>query len=69
MSDRRSALRDAAARLEAAGCSDARLDAEWMLAEAAGLPRLSLLLDLDAPLSEQEAARFSAYLAAATRAR
>ena len=63
MSDRRSALRDAAARLEAAGCSDARLDAEWMLAEAAGLPRLSLLLDLDAPLSEQEAARFSAYLA------
>lgn len=63
MNDRRSALKDAAARLEAAGCSDARLDAEWMLAEATGLPRLSLLLDLDAPLSDQEAARFSAYLA------
>lgn len=63
MKTRRDALKEAAARLAAAGCSDARLDAEWLLAEAAALPRLSLLLDLDAPLSGQEAARFSDYTA------
>ena len=63
MKNRRNALKEAAALLETAGCSDARLDAEWLLAEVAGLSRLALLLDLDAPLSEQEAARFSDYTA------
>ena len=63
MKNRRNALKETASLLEAAGCSDARLDAEWLLAEAAGLSRLALLLDLDAPLSEQEAARFSDYTA------
>lgn len=63
MKNRRNALKEAAALLETAGCSDARLDAEWLLAEVAGLSRLALLLDLDAPLSEQETARFSDYTA------
>lgn len=57
---RKAALMAAAAELSAAGAADARLDAEWMLAEATGLGRLSLLLNLNAPLSPEEAARFSA---------
>lgn len=59
---RRAALSQAAKTLAESGASDARLDAEWMLAQAAGTPRLSLLLALDAPLSPGEAARFSDFV-------
>jgi release factor glutamine methyltransferase len=39
------ALREAAARLTEAGVSDARLDAEWLLARALDVPRLEMLLN------------------------
>ncbi len=63
MNSRRQALRDAAVRLAASGASDAALDAEWLLADVLGLPRLTMLLDADAKLSPDESARYGALLA------
>lgn len=56
---RREALQSAAQRLIASGASDATLDAQWLLADAVGVPRLTMLADLNCPLAEDEAARFS----------
>ena len=44
---RSQALLEAAVRLMEAGVPDARLDAEWLLAEALCLPRLEMLVDRD----------------------
>jgi len=54
----REALQEAAARLQAAGVPDARLDAQWLLAEVTGLPRLTLLAQGEMVLSEEARARF-----------
>lgn len=62
MNSRRRLLTDAAARLDRAGASDARLDAEWLLAEATGVPRLMLLIDAAAPVDDAAASRFAALL-------
>lgn len=64
MNSRRQWLNEATARLKAAGASDARLDAEWMLAHVLALPRLRVLVDLDAPVAEDMA---EAYVALVTR--
>lgn len=58
MTSRRQLLNDAARQLLAAGASDARIDAEWMLAHVLGHSRLMLLTDPDAPVDTEEAARF-----------
>ena len=62
MQTRRQALSDAALRLERAGASDARLDAEWLLSHVCGVRRLSLLTELDTPLGPDEAAAFQPLL-------
>lgn len=54
----RETLKAAEARLLAAGVPDARLDAEYLLAEALQTPRLSLLLDRDREIAPGEAAAF-----------
>ena len=46
----REALNAAEARLRKTGTPDARLDAEYMLAEALRAPRLSLLVDKQRPV-------------------
>ena len=55
--DSRTLLRDAIAKLNGAGVPDAYLDAELLLAEAAGLSRVQILT-LAHKLDEQAAARF-----------
>lgn len=64
MNSRRQWLNEATARLTAAGVSDARLDAEWMLAHVLEFPRLRVLVDLDAPVADKAA---KAYAALVTR--
>lgn len=57
---RRLALDAAAAVLCAAGIDTARVDAEWLLADALGVPRLALHLEAARPLAAGEHARFEA---------
>ncbi len=59
MTSHRQALSDAIARLTASGAADPALDAQWLLAEAMGMPRLSMLLSLDEPLAPQDAEKFA----------
>jgi release factor glutamine methyltransferase len=58
----RTALAEAAARLEAAGCGSPRLDAELLLAEVLGTERAGLILDPDRQLSSGEAQAFEAFV-------
>ena len=58
----REALQEAERRLKAAGVPDARLDAEWLLADVSDLPRLKLLLQTDRLLGEEAQARFFAWV-------
>lgn len=53
----------AAARLSAAGIDTARTDAEWLLAGLLDVGRAHLLTALDAPLSDEVAARYAAAVA------
>ncbi|MCL1964470.1 MAG: peptide chain release factor N(5)-glutamine methyltransferase [Firmicutes bacterium] len=62
MRGRRQTLRDAAGRLAAMGVPDTALDAEWMLAYVLGVPRLNMLTELDAPVSEADGLRFGELL-------
>ena len=59
----REALRLAAARLEAAGVPDARLDAEYLLAELLGTDRLRLIADGGRDLSETQIKDYEQWLA------
>lgn len=59
----REALDAAEARLQKTGTPDARLDAEYMLAEALRAPRLSLLVDKGRPVPAAAAAAFEGMLA------
>lgn len=59
----REALNAAEARLRKTGTPDARLDAEYMLAEALRAPRLSLLVDKQRPVPAPAAAAFEGMLA------
>ena len=59
----REALRLAAARLEAAGVPDARLDAEYLLAELLGIDRLRLIADGGRSLSETQINDYEQWLA------
>jgi release factor glutamine methyltransferase len=54
----REALREAARRLEAAGCPSPRVDAEYLLAHALGRSRTKLYFDLDAPLAPEAEQRY-----------
>lgn len=67
MTSRRSLLIDATARLEEAGAAEARLDAEWLLAHATGMPRLSLLVAQQEAVSDDQAERFAALLSRRAR--
>ncbi|HSK68486.1 MAG TPA: peptide chain release factor N(5)-glutamine methyltransferase [Candidatus Limnocylindria bacterium] len=58
----RGVLRAAYARLEAAGVPDPRHDAQALLAEAVGAPRLSLLADGGRAVPGDALARFDAWL-------
>jgi release factor glutamine methyltransferase len=58
----RDAVADAAAALEEAGCDTARLDAELLVAEAAGLARERLFLDPDAALAAEDESRLDELL-------
>ncbi len=60
MSSRRQLLFNAAARLTAAGASDARLDAEWLLSHALNVPRLMLLADAGQDVPPNDAERYEA---------
>lgn len=59
----REALNAAEKRLENAGVPDARLDAEYLLAEALQTPRLSLLIDKLRPVPEKARAVFDGFVA------
>ncbi|MEX6724842.1 peptide chain release factor N(5)-glutamine methyltransferase [Parapedomonas caeni] len=65
---RRAVVLRAAATLAAAGIDQPRLDAEVLLAEALGLPRLAMLVDLDAPVPDDVRARVEAWVARRTMA-
>ncbi len=54
---------EAASHLKAAGVPDARLDAQWLLAEVTGLPRLQLLAQAETVLDEEAQARFFSLVA------
>jgi release factor glutamine methyltransferase len=56
-------LRDATARLFAAGCDTPRLDAELLLASVLGTERSRLVIDARAPVGAAELARFEALVA------
>jgi release factor glutamine methyltransferase len=58
----REALGKTIQRLEKAGIPDARLDAEYLVAEAAGLPRLQLPLKLSAVLNPAGQKRLEGWL-------
>jgi release factor glutamine methyltransferase len=60
--DSRTLLRDAIAKLNRAGIADAHLDAELLLAEAAGLSRVQVLTSAH-ELDEAQAARFKQMIA------
>lgn len=51
-------LKAATAEFLAAGASDARLDAEWLLAHVLGIERLSLLVSRERPVPDADQARF-----------
>lgn len=53
-------LRDATARLLAAGCDTPRLDAELLLASVLGVERSQLVINARAPVDPAEVARFEA---------
>lgn len=55
-------LREAAARLKAAGVEDPMRDARILMAEAGGFSRAALLLKLEAPPTLEEAARFADWI-------
>ena len=57
------ALREAAERLSAANVPEARLDAEYLLAEVLKTGRLSLLIDKGRALTDEEASRLDALTA------
>ncbi len=59
----RTLLNAATARLEAAGIEDAREDARALLRHALGLDAAGLIARGQAPLSEEEAGRFEAFIA------
>ncbi len=59
----REALRDAAVRLKAAGVPDARLDAEYMLAELLSVSRLRMVADGDMPLTDAQLSAYEQWLA------
>ena len=59
---RRQLLNEGTQRLEAAGASDAALDAQWMLSAVTGISRLLLLMDLDAAVSDDIKERYGALL-------
>lgn len=65
---RRAIVLRAAATLAAAGIDQPRLDAEVLLAEALGLPRLVMLVDLDVPVPDDVHARVDAWIARRTTA-
>jgi release factor glutamine methyltransferase len=56
-------LSSATATLAEAGCETPRLDAELLLAEAAGVDRMALLANRDAALSVEQRRRFAALVA------
>lgn len=56
-------LRGAVARLAAAGVDEPALNAQWLLAEALGLPRLNLLADPSHPVSAGARRKFNKGLA------
>lgn len=58
----REALNAATLRLENAGVPDARLDAEYLLAEAMQTPRLSLLVNKMQPVPENARAAFEGFI-------
>ncbi len=55
------ALLKTVAQFKCAGIPDARIDAEYLVAEAAGLPRLRLALVSDRPLSREAEQRLSGW--------
>ena len=57
-------LRDAAARLDAAGVEDARRDARLLLAEALGVEAHRLILEPETDVPPEAAARFADFVAA-----
>lgn len=57
------ALRDAAARLQAAGVAQARLDARLLLMAATGLSQEDIIRDPDAELSAAQSAAFAVLIA------
>jgi release factor glutamine methyltransferase len=59
----REALAGATRVLAQAGCETPRLDAELLLAEAAGVDRARLVVDADSPLDPAAAERFKALVA------
>ncbi|MEG0766876.1 MAG: peptide chain release factor N(5)-glutamine methyltransferase, partial [Clostridia bacterium] len=59
---RAEALRDATAQLTAQGALDAALDAQWMMADVVGLPRLQLLLERAQPLTQAQWERYQGLL-------
>lgn len=58
----REALAEAEPLLLQAGVEEARLEAEWLLAHVAGIPRLALGLEGSRPLGVMEAARWRSLL-------
>ncbi len=56
-------LTEAAARLAAAGVDEAELNAQWLLADAMGLPRLNLLADPGLPVAAGALRKFKKGLA------
>ncbi len=58
----RESLQQAYARLERAGVPDARLDAQTLLSEAMGVPRLNLLANSSEVVPVDHQARFDAWL-------
>ena len=59
----REALRQAAARLETGGVPDAKLDAEYLLAELLKVDRLHLIADGDRELTDQQLEAYEQWLA------
>lgn len=62
MTSRRQTLCDGAKGLEANGVPNAMLDAQWILAHVVGMPRLNLLMALEAPVSAAEGVRYEALI-------
>ncbi len=58
----RKTLTEAAARLEEHGVDEAGLNAEWLLADALGVPRMRLLAEPGLPVSPAALKKFKGYL-------